>query len=95
MSSTKYAANERSAVDCSRSTRGFWAAFLGRLAGDEAFFGHPRQHVVVAAGQRAFGVDERAEAGRRLDDGGQRGRFFERHVLGRLVEIHPRARFDP
>jgi hypothetical protein len=54
---------ERSlAVDCSQQQR-LPGCFPGGLQGDEAFLGHPWQHVVVAAGQRALGVDERAAGG--------------------------------
>ena len=91
MSSTKYGAIERSGVGWPRSTSGRAAASRGLLARDEAFIGHPRQHVVVAPRQRAVRVDERAEPRRRLDDRGDGRGLLERQLLRRLVEVHPRA----
>jgi hypothetical protein len=96
MSSTKYGAIVRcsAAPTCPRTTIGFLAAASAACRVTNPSFGHPRQHVVVAARERALGVDERAQARRRLDDRGDRRRLVERDVLGGFVEIHPRARLD-
>ena len=81
-------------MGCPRSTSGRVRCLGGLLARDEAFVGHPRQHVVVAPRERAVRVDERTEPRRRLDDGGDGRGLFERQVLRRLVEVHPRGRLD-
>ena len=63
------------------------------LGGDVPFLRHPLQDV-VAARQRAFGIDERAQARRRLDDAGDHRRLFERELFRGLVEVELRGRLD-
>ncbi len=59
------------------------AGLVGR---EVALFSHPLQHI-VAPHQRGFRVDERAQPTRRLDDGGDHGRLFQRELLRWLVEV--------